>query len=134
MKHPVIGLLFLLVMAVAVTAQPTTVNNSRSNIKNNIAVTQGNDGKLRCTAPGGAPCTKDQVNRLASATYSTTKSNIKHIALAPDGSITCEAKDGKPCTQAHLNELNKSAAAMNGANDPVGGVGVGLGKNKDKSR
>jgi hypothetical protein len=144
--------------------QSSGVNSSRSNIKNNLPVfSQGPDGKVRCTV-SGTGCTKDQVEQLntaltsknaaadravvkgfedkqerpreQAAALSTSKSGIKSIALAPDGSLACVTNDGKqqPCTAAHVADLNNAAAAMRGINDPIGGVGVGLGKKPNPSK
>jgi dTDP-4-amino-4,6-dideoxygalactose transaminase len=54
------------VAAVAVIAQQqsTPVNNSRSNIKNNLTIAPGPKGTLMCKADG-KPCTADQVKELA---------------------------------------------------------------------
>ena len=109
---------------------------------------------MQCRVSNEA-CTADQIDQLNKAlagtnsapaptvkgtpsgeaqrsTYNATKSNIKKATLARDGSLTCVTTDGKqgPCTAAHIADLNNAAAAMPGANDPIGSVGVGLGNNK----
>jgi hypothetical protein len=118
-------------------------------------VSQDPDGKVHCKVSNVA-CTKDQIDQLNKAlagtnaapapilkgapsseaqraAYSTTKSNIKGVALAANGSLTCVTTDGKqgPCTAAHIADLNNAAAAMPGANDGIRGVGVGLGSKKN---
>jgi hypothetical protein len=117
MKRAAVSAAIFCVAAVA-AQQSSTVNNSRSNIKNNIAFSQGRDGKLKCSDAEGKPCTEEQVKQL-SATFNTGKSGIKNLALAgPDGSVKCEMMDGKPCAAAQLPELNRSVAAMGIATTP----------------
>jgi hypothetical protein len=162
MKRLLIAMVVFCVGTLAVMGQQSSgVNSSRSNIKNNFH--QGPDGKVRCTVSGTA-CTKDQVEqfntaltsknaaadrsvvkgfeekqgrpREQAAAFNTSQSGIKSIVLAPDGSLTCVTNDGKqqPCTAAHVADLNNAAAAMRGINDPIGGVGVGLGKKPNPSK
>ena len=85
------------------------VNNSRSNIKNNISVAP--DGSWKCTGPEGKPCTEAQVKQLMSA-MNASKAGIKTLTLVkPDGTLACEGSDGKPCTKAHLDALNAALPA-----------------------
>jgi hypothetical protein len=123
--------------------QSSAVNTSRSNIKNNFKVVEVPPGKVRCVVTGekiAKDCTKDQVDLLnkalttsaqkeqATSAQRTGKFKAKpQLSLAPNGSLLC---DKKPCTAGDLSDVNK--AAMEGANDPIGGVGVGLGDNKKK--
>ena len=122
-----ISAIFILV-AIATNAQQATVTKSLSNIKNNISVAHDKDGTLKCTAADGKPCDKEQVGKLFAA-FNSSKSGIKTLALAgADGKLKCETTEGKPCAAAHVADLNKSVGAMRGLNDPIQGVGVGLGK------
>jgi hypothetical protein len=118
------------------------VNSSRSNIKNNLTVSQGPDGKTRCTV-ANKPCAKEDVTKLNAALAGRNaaaggkdSSGVKSVALAPDGSLTCVATEGKkqPCTAAHIADLNKTAAAMPGANAPMNNVGVGIHKMANPSQ
>ena len=123
----------LFITALTVTAQTVNVTKSLSNIKNNISVAHEKDGTLKCTAADGKPCDKEQVTKLFAA-FNSSKSGIKTLALAgPDGRLKCETTEGKPCVAAHVADLNKSVATMKGANDPIQGVGVGLGKKEHPS-
>ena len=117
-----LALALVMTCVVAQTAmgqnQSTTVNTSRSNIKNNLKIVPGPNGKFTCTA-NGKMCTLTQVNELAAAasvqSTSKSKSNVKAIGLtlAKDNStLLC---DGKPCTTAHLADLNAAASAVNTA-------------------
>ena len=118
----------LCITALTVTAQTVTVTKSLSNIKNNISVAHDKDGTLKCTAADGKPCDKEQVGKLFAA-FNSSKSGIKTLALAgADGKLKCETTEGKPCAAAHVADLNRSVGAMRGLNDPIQGVGVGLGK------
>ncbi len=104
----------------AMGQQSTAVNTSRSNIKNNLVIGQGPDGKPRCTV-ADKPCTKDQVTQLNAALpgMKTVKSgpdprSVKSISLAKDGSLTCETSAGTtPCTAAHITDLKAGAARVN---------------------
>lgn len=126
------------------------VNSSRSNIKNNLTVSQGPDGKTHCTV-ASKPCAKEDVEKLnaalasrnaaagpaaAKAAGSKNNSDIKSVVLAPDGSLTCVATEGKkqPCTAAHIADLNKTAAVMPGAAAPMNNVGVGIHKMANPSQ
>jgi hypothetical protein len=129
--------------------QASAVNTSRSNIKNNINVVEVPPGKVQCVVTGekiAKDCTKDQVDLLnkaltaqearvnselenatqkEQATSAQRKSKLKakpQLSLAPNGSLLC---DKKPCTAGDLSDVNK--AAMEGVDDPITGVGVGLG-------
>jgi len=119
------------------------VNTSRSNIKNNLSVSQGPDKKARCTV-SDVPCTKEDVAKLNTALAGKQTrtvhakanlppaSDVKSVVLLPDGTLSCVTNEGKQqaCTTEHVTDLNKAAAAMPGANDPTGHVGVGLGNKK----
>lgn len=96
------------------------VNSSRSNIKNNVVISQGPDGKTHCIVADKA-CTKDQVTQLNAALpgMKTVKSgpdprSVKSISLAKDGSLMCETAAGTiPCTAAHITDLKAAAARVN---------------------
>ena len=124
-----------------VAASRSAVNNSRSNIKNNIAVAQNPNGTLKCTS-GDRLCSKDEVKTLLDAANNAsarerflkdTRSTVAGLEIAPDGSVKCTASDGITCTPAHIAQLNNLAAAMPGVNDPIKGVGVGLGNKQNPS-
>jgi hypothetical protein len=150
-KRVLIAMMVLCVETpLAMGQSANVVNSSRSNIKNNLTVSQGTDGKTHCTV-ANKPCAKEDVEKLnaalasrnaaadqaaAKAAGGATKSGVKSVALAPDGSLTCVTIDGKkqPCAAAHVVELNNAAAAMPGANDGIHGVGIGLGKKPDPSK
>ena len=86
--------------------QKTTVNNSRSNIKNNIIakVEPTPDGKLKCTLTNGKPCGAADVKALPLG------GGVKKLTIAdPDGTLEC---DGKPCTTAHLADINRAVSSM----------------------
>lgn len=120
MRRCVVSMTVLSLAVVAIVAgQTTTVNNSRSNIKNNISVTAGPGGKVLCES-AGKPCTEQHVQML-SKIYWDQKKSVKALTLAPDGSLNC---DGKPCAASHLPDLKTAAAAVKGA----GSVGAGPGK------
>ena len=119
------------------------VNSSRSNIKNNLSVSQGPDKKAHCTV-ANVPCTKEDIAKLNTAlageqariahakTNLPPAGDVKFITLSPDGSLWCVTHDGKQqaCTTEHIADLNKAAAAMPRAGDPVPQVGIGLGNKK----
>jgi hypothetical protein len=86
--------------------QSTTVNSSRSNIKNNLKVVQGPGGTLNCTA-NDKSCTQDQVKALAAALGK--QSAIKSLTIAKDGSLLC---NGTHCTAAHIPDLDSAAHAI----------------------
>src|ERR1035438_2495700 len=106
----------------AMGQQESTVNTSRSNVKNNLVIGPGPDGKPRCTV-ADKPCTKDQVTQLNAALpgMKIVKSgpdprSVKSISLEKDGSLTCETAAGTtPCTAAHLTDLKAAAARVNSA-------------------
>jgi hypothetical protein len=81
--------------------QSSAVNTSRSNIKNNLVIDQGPDGKLRCVS-NGKPCTEAQVKALE---VTTGKPPWGALSLAKDGSLMCGKK---PCTAAHLPALKRA--------------------------
>lgn len=119
------------------------VNSGRSNIKNNIVLSHGPDKRVHCTV-SDKPCTKEDVAKLNAAlageqmravhakTNASPASGVKSVALSPDGSLSCVTNDGKEqaCTTEHMADLNKAAAAMPRADDPVPQVGIGLGDKK----
>jgi hypothetical protein len=140
-------------LAAAAQVKVSPVNNSRSNIKNNIAFSQGPGGKLVCTTQN-KPCTAEQVQALAAymrggqiapnsccpagppgerCPCRPFASDVASIALTPEGTLKCQTKDGKACTAAHLADLNKAAVAMKTVGDPIGSVGIGLGKKPNPS-
>jgi len=104
----------------AMGQQSSATNTSRSNVKNNLVIGPGKDGKTHCTV-AGTPCTKDQVTQLNAALpgMKTVKSgpdprSVKSISLAKDGSLMCETAAGTiPCTAAHTTDLNAAAARVN---------------------
>jgi len=122
------------------------VNTSRSNVKNNIQVLPGPDGKVRCTSSASgksAPCADGEIARLNKALSGhivftkggAPAGNVASITQAKDGSLSCTTSTGTgPCTAAHVTALNNAAAAMPAAGDGIGGVGVGLGNNKNKPK
>lgn len=120
MKQMVVSSLLICAAAPMLIAQNSSVNNSRSNIKNNIAFSQGPGGKLVCTNAQGRPCTGADLQQFnnqlkdnhPSITYSTTKSNIKAITVAKDGSIECVTLDASPCRAEVVKELNSIALGM----------------------
>lgn len=118
-----------LVPLAAGAPQKTTVNTSRSNIKSNISVMPGANGTLLC-AVEGKPCTADNIKPISDA-LTANKTPIQRLTVAPnDGAFQC---DGKTCTAAQ-QVLEESHAAVNGVNDPIKGVGIGLGKNPDPQK
>jgi hypothetical protein len=124
-------------------AQSTAVNSSRSNIKNNLNIVSGATGEVRCTSSASgktAVCTESEVAllnkelaRSRPTKVSTGDVGVESVALAKDGVLMCATSSRTgPCTAAHIADLNTAAAAMRGINDPIGGVGVPLDKNKPK--
>ena len=122
MKLLAIGLVF----CCALMGQAAGVaNSSRSNIKNNLTISQDKNGKTVCTVSGKA-CTKDHLEQLNQALaasnarggHATEKGDnrlaLTRVTLAPDGSLVCEIKNGKsgPCTSAHVGALNSAVAEM----------------------
>jgi hypothetical protein len=91
----------------------STVNNSRSNIKNNIAVAPT---VVKCKGPNGTACTPAQVDEIAHGLPSGRRmwkplATVKNVSLAGnDGSLKCEQNDGKPCTEEQLKALTELAA------------------------
>jgi hypothetical protein len=123
MKRLAIALAFLSLSALTALAQEKVVNSGRSNIKNNLGVVSGPDGKVWCSSPVSskpAPCTESQVARLdkalanSGAKERSKNSSIKNVALAKDGSLMCLTSSGTgPCTAAHLPELKQADARVN---------------------
>lgn len=144
MKFGPIVILALSMQAPVLMGQAAgVVNTGRSNIKNNLSVSQGPDKKTHCTV-SDMPCTKEDVAKLNTAlageqtriahgkTNLPPASDVKSVILSPDGSLSCVTNDGKQqaCTAGHIADLNKAAAAMPHAGDPVPQVGIGLGDKK----
>lgn len=111
---------FGLAAVTAMGQQSTTINTSRSNVKNNSPVV-GPEGHVWCgTSSAGKPqaCTSSQVAQLNTALGKLTKqeptTSIKSIALAKDGSLTCTTASGTvPCTAAHLPDLKAADVIRN---------------------
>lgn len=124
----------LLLSTAAAFAQKTTINNSRSNIKNNIAFTQSPNGKILCTSEG-KPCSIEQVKlldaKLSELAKATPGKADGGVTLAADGTLQCGAR---PCSSVHVANLEKAAVALDGANDPIAGVSIGLGTAKQKEK
>jgi len=117
--------IFGLAALTAAGQQTSAVNISRSNIKNNIQVVPGPNGKVLCTSSAAgktAPCTASEVaslNSALSAHYKGIKggipaNSVKSIALAKDGSLMCVTASGTaPCTSTHLPDLKQADARVN---------------------
>jgi hypothetical protein len=121
MKTIAFALMFFgVAVLTAMGQQSSTVNTSRSNVKNNLVIGPGPDGKTHCTV-ADKPCTKDQVTQLNAALpgMKTVKSgpdprSVKSISLAKDGSLMCETAAGTiPCTTTHITDLKAAAARVN---------------------
>ena len=108
-----------------VEAQATVINSSRSNIRNNITVVQGPDGKVRCTSAVFGPTTACSARELTqlntafaglidSSKGGTSKSSsVKGVTQAKDGSLMCATASGTvPCGAAHLPDLTQGARAV----------------------
>ena len=121
--------LALFLVAICAVALPTvglatpTYTTTKSNVKtNSVAVVQGLDGKLRCTADGKS-CTQAQVNALA-ATFNAGVNPCNGAGGGPahsDQGCLALAKDGTtllcgtaPCTAAHLPGLQAAAKKNTG--------------------
>lgn len=82
----------------------TAINNSRSNIKNNVVVAEPN-GNFKCALPDGKPCTADDLHgvKVPGLRAVTTK------GLA--GYITCETTEGKTCSDTQVKTLSAKILA-----------------------
>src|ERR1035438_9303374 len=112
------------------------VNNSRSNIKNNLTVSVGPDKKTRCIV-SEKPCTKEEEHWLNIALGHNVRTaegrsagGLESVVFAPDGSITCVSNEGKQmaCTASHIADLNSALAAMPFSYGGVDGSGIRPGK------
>ena len=124
MRHFAIALAFFSLAALTATGQQTSgVNVRRSNIKNNIQVLPGPDGKVHCTfsvSGKTAACTASEIAQLnaalakGSAVPGAAKTGVKSVALAKDGSLMCTTGSGTgPCTATHLTDLKQADSRVN---------------------
>ena len=93
--------LFGVAALTAVGQQSTAINTSRSNVKNNIRVLPGPDGKPKCTSTAAGktvPCGASEVaslnKALAGMIFTKTGASVKSVALAKDGSLMCTTISG----------------------------------------
>lgn len=134
MRRSAITLAYFGLAALTVVAQQAnTVNSSRSNIKNNIEVGPGPDGKvLHCTfsiSGKTAPCTAVEIASLnvalakSSAAPGAAKTAVKSIALAKDGSLMCtSSSETGPCNAAHLHDLKQASEVHSNELEPATGA------------
>jgi hypothetical protein len=116
----------------AVEGQSTGINTSRSNVKNNIQVLPGPDGRPHCTfsvAGKAEPCTATEIAQFnaalakSSAAPGAAKTAVKSIALAKDGSLMCTtSSETGPCTAAHLHDLKQASEVHSNELEPATGA------------
>ena len=119
--------LFGFAVLMATGQQSTATNTSRSNVKNNIQVVTGPDGKVHCTSTPAsgkaADCNASQMAQLNKALAGfidfskggkPKNSGVKSITQAKDGSLMCTtASSTSPCTSTHLPDLKQADARVN---------------------
>ena len=113
--------LFGVAALTAVGQQSTAINTSRSNVKNNIRVLPGPDGKPKCTSTAAGktvPCGASEVaslnKALAGMIFTKTGASVKSVALAKDGSLMCTTISGTvPCNSTHLPDLKQADSRVN---------------------
>ena len=114
MKCLGIALALVCLTARPAVGQTTAINNSRSNIKNNIAITPRADGDWQCMA-AGRPCTVTEVNALNAVFAggaSPSADGIAEVSFVAAGVMRCRDRSRQPCKGSHGAELSTAAASV----------------------
>ncbi len=114
MKCLGIALALVCLTAIPAVGQSTAINNSKSNIKNNIIITPRGDGNWQCMA-AGVPCTASEVgalNAAFAAGASPGDDGIAEVTFVAAGIMQCRNRHNTPCSSSHTASLNNVAASI----------------------
>jgi len=110
-KHILIALVACCVAPpLAMGQAANVVNSSRSNIKNNLAVSQGPDGKTHCTV-ANKPCAKEDVDKLNAALAG------RNAAADPAAAKAAGSKNNSDITGENGNEQGWELPMLSGGDN-----------------